>query len=293
MGIMSYLSSPLWLLLLVVSAIDMMSAHQPAPATYIGLLPSLPLYVSHAAELVVLVMATLVLLFGPKLMAVAALLEDPAATRAHGGTRKLLQGLFWESLFSTLMAPVVMLQHSWYVLTILVGIATGWNSQTRNDRALPLGFVAQKFAPHTLIGLACCYILWHQPGFGWFVPLLAGMLLAIPLVVMSSSPLLGRVTREDGIFVVPSETRGLKVLDRAHILTEAHQKPLTDARQLVLEDRAVRDLHLALLSGTPQPEDQGRLGVLRAQAARRETAGFSRDDWALLLSDSEGLRALP
>jgi membrane glycosyltransferase len=293
MGIMSYVSSPLWLLLLVVSAIDMMSVHPAQPATYIGLLPSLPLYVSHAAELVVLVMATLVLLFGPKLMAVAALLEDPGATRAHGGTGKLLQGLFWESLFSTLMAPIVMLQHSWYVLTILLGIATGWNSQARTDRALPLGFVAAKFAPHTLIGLACCYILWHQPGFGWFVPLLAGMLVSIPLVVMSSSPLMGRVTREEGIFVVPSETRGLKVLDRAHTLTEAHEKLLTDARQLVLEDRQVRDLHLALLAGTPPPEDHARLGVLREQAARRETAGFSRDDWALLLSDSEGLRALP
>ena len=293
MGIMSYVSSPLWLLLLVVSAIDMMSTHTPASATYIGLFPSLPLYVSHATELVILVMATLVLLFGPKLMAVAALLEDPAATRAHGGTGKLLQGLFWESLFSTLMAPVVMLQHSWYVLTILVGIATGWNSQTRTDRALPLSFVAQKFWPHTLIGLACCTILWNQPGFGWFVPLLAGMILSIPLVIVSSSPLLGRVTREEGIFVVPSETRGLKVMDRAHALTEAHEPVLTDTRQLVLEDRAVRDLHLALLSGTPPPEDQARLGVLREQAARRETAGFSRDDWALLLSDSEGLRALP
>jgi membrane glycosyltransferase len=293
MGIMSYVSSPLWLLLLVVSAIDMMSVHPAQPATYIGLLPSLPLYVSHAAELVVLVMATLVLLFGPKLMAVAALLEDPGATRAHGGTGKLLQGLFWESLFSTLMAPVVMLQHSWYVLTILMGIATGWNSQARADRALPLGFVAAKFAPHTVIGAVCCYILWHQPGFGWFIPLLAGMLVSIPLVVMSSSPLLGRVSREEGIFVVPSETRGLKVLDRAHTLTEAHEKLLTDARQLVLEDRQVRDLHLALLAGTPPPEDHARLGVLREQAARRETAGFSRDDWALLLSDSEGLRALP
>ncbi len=119
------------------------------------------------------------------------------------------------------------------------------------------------------------------------------MVLSIPLVVISSSPLLGRVTRDEGIFVVPSETRGLKVLDRAHVLTEAHEKPLTDTRQLVLEDRAVRDLHLALPSGTPPPEDQARLGALREQAARRETAGFSRDDWALLLSDSEGLRALP
>ncbi|MCC6827899.1 MAG: hypothetical protein IT550_06680, partial [Novosphingobium sp.] len=66
-----------------------------------------------------------------------------------------------------------------------------------------------------------------------------------------------------------------------------------DARQMVLEDRAVRDLHLALLAGAPQPGDDARLVVLRAQALQRDTAGFSREDWTLLLSDAEGLRALP
>jgi membrane glycosyltransferase len=273
----------------------MMKYRAPAPASYIGLEPSLTLAVSHAAELVVLVLATLVLLYGPKLLAAAALLEDPAATRAHGGTGAVLGGVFWESLFSTLMAPIVMLQHSWYVFTILMGIATGWNSQTRSDRALPLGFVTWKFWPHTLIGAAATIILWRYAGdsFNWFVPLLAGMLLSIPLVVVSSSPLLGLWTRRENLFVVPSETRGLGVMDRAHALAGAHEDLSRDARQLVLEDRKVRDLHLALLSGTPQPEDQVRLGVLREQAARRDTAGFSRDDWAMILSDSEGLRALP
>jgi membrane glycosyltransferase len=295
MGIMSYVSSPLWLLLLIVSAIDMMTYRAPAPASYIGMEPSLTLSVSHAAELVVLVLATLVLLYGPKLLAAVALLEDPAATRAHGGTGAVVGGLFWESVFSTLMAPVVMLQHSWYVFTILMGMATGWNSQTRADRALPLGFVSRKFVAHTLVGAAAWIILWRYAGgsFGWFVPLLAGMLLSIPLVVITSSPLLGLWTRRENLFVVPSETRGLEVMDRAHALAGAHEKLSQDARQLVLEDRKVRDLHLALLSGTPQPQDHARLDVLRAQAARRETAAFSRDDWTMILSDSEGLRALP
>ena len=295
MGIMSYISSPLWLLLLIVSAVDMMTYRAPATASYIGLEPSLALAVSHAAELVVLVLATLVLLYGPKLLAAVALLDDPAATRAHGGTGAVLWGVFWESLFSTLMAPIVMLQHSWYVFTILMGMATGWNSQTRSDRALPLGFVTWKFWPHTLIGVAATVILWRHAGnsFNWFVPLLAGMLLSIPLVVVSSSPLLGLWTRRENLFAVPSETRGLGVMDRAHALAGVHENLSQDARLLVLEDRKVRDLHLALLSGTPQPEGDARLGLLRAQAARRETAAFSREDWTLLLSDSEGLRALP
>jgi membrane glycosyltransferase len=295
MGIMSYVASPLWLLLLIVSAIDMMSFNGAPPVRYIGLHPSLPLLVSHAAELVVLVLATLVLLYGPKLLAVAALLESPEATRAHGGTGAVLQGALWESVFSTLMAPIVMLQHSWYVISILMGMATGWNPQTRTDRALPLGLVARKFAVHSLIGVAATVILWRyaHDSFNWFVPLLAGLWLAIPLVLVSSSPLLGLMTRKDRLFLVPSETRGLKVLGRAHALARNHETLSGETQQLVLEDAKVRDLHLALLAGAPTLSgDSTRLGVLRAQAVRRETAGFSREDWTLLLSDSEGLKAL-
>jgi hypothetical protein len=61
----------------------------------------------------------------------------------------------------------------------------------------------------------------------------------------------------------------------------------------VLEDARARDLHLSLLADAPASGgDPARLCVLRAQAARRETAGFSRDDWTLILSDTEGLKAL-
>jgi membrane glycosyltransferase len=193
------------------------------------------------------------------------------------------------------MAPIVMLQHSWYVVSILMGIATGWNAQARSDRALPLGLVARAFAAHTVIGLAATLVLWWTApdSFNWFVPLLAGLWLAIPLVMLSSSPLLGQAARRDGLFLVPSETRGLKILGRAHALAGSHQDVPGEPQALVLEDAAVRDLHLALLAGAPPlPADPARLGVLRAQAARHETTGFSRDDWTLLLSDAESLKAL-
>jgi membrane glycosyltransferase len=147
-----------------------------------------------------------------------------------------------------------------------------------------------------LIGLAATVILWkYAPdSFGWFVPLLAGMLVSIPLVVMTSSPLLGRVSRQDGLFLVPSETRGLRVLDRAHALAAARPRGSgADVRQLVLEDARVRELHLALLAGMPMAAaDPVRLGTLLDQARRRETQGFSREDWTLLLSDSESLKSL-
>ncbi len=295
MGIMSYVSSPLWLMLLVVSVADMMGSQAATSAGHAGLWSALPLSISHAGELVILVLAALVMLYGPKLLAVIALLDSPEATRAHGGTDAVLLGAMWESLFATLVAPIVMLQHSWYVFSILMGMATGWNPQTRTDRALPLRLVARQFAPHTIVGLAATILLWRYAydSFDWFVPLLAGLWLAVPLVLFSSSPLLGLAARRDRLFLVPSETRGSKVLGRAHALAESHENLSGKARALVLDDPQVRKLHLALLADAPAPAgDCARLGLLRAQAARRETAGFSRDDWTLILSDSEGLKAL-
>ncbi|HEX4178494.1 MAG TPA: hypothetical protein VHY57_08655, partial [Rhizomicrobium sp.] len=263
--------------------------------SYIDFQSGLPLYVSHAAELGILVCATLVLLFGPKLLAVGAVLEDAALTRAHGGTRALIAGLFWESLFSTLMAPIVMLQHSWYVFSIVMGMATGWNPQTRTDRALPLKLVARKFGAHTIIGVIATFVLWHYAhgSFGWFVPLLAGLLLSIPLVVLSSSPFLGEVARGDHLFLVPSESRGLRVLERANALAAVQEVLPDQAQRLVLDDVRVRELHLALLKDTPPPVvDPLRLWSLRERAKRNEIANFSRDDWVLLLSDPETVRDL-
>jgi len=135
---------------------------------------------------------------------------------------------------------------------------------------------------------------WAPDGFDWFLPLLAGPWLAIPLVALSSSPFLGKFAREEHLFLVPSETWGSKVLGRAHALANCHQAPLQDpAPELVLEDARVRELHLSLLADAPAPPaDPLRLWSLREHARRRDTADFSREDWALLLSDSEGLKRL-
>jgi len=111
-------------------------------------------------------------------------------------------------------------------------------------------------------------------------------------VLISSSPLLGEWLRKDGLFLVPSETRGSKVLGRAHALAKSHPAQPVRA-ELVLEDARVRDLHLTLLAETPlPPADPLKLWSLRERVRRGDTAAFSRDDWSLLLSDPEGLKAL-
>jgi membrane glycosyltransferase len=280
MGIMSYLASPIWLLMLVVSALSLVPYGAPAQAG------------DHAA-LLQLAAATVILLYAPKLLALGMILREPLAVRAHGGIGALLRSAFWESLFAILFAPVVMLAHSWYVLTILLGIATGWGPQARNDRALPLGFVIRRYWPHTAVGMGGAYLLWRfaPDDLAWYTPLLAGLLLAIPLVRLTSSLRLGMAAARRGLFLIPSETVKLPVLERAHRLLAQPAQETRNFRRLVLDDAGVQSLHLTLLQESPPPRDTPpeKLAELAAAAKRRDTAGFSRADWIALLSDPNSI----
>jgi membrane glycosyltransferase len=280
MGVMSYLSSPLWLLMLVVSALSMVPYGAPADAA------------DHAA-LLQLTAATVILLYAPKLLALGIVLRDPAAVRSHGGTGPLLWSVLLETVFATLYAPIVMLAHSWYIFSILLGIATGWGPQTRDDRALPLLFVVRRYWLHTVIGIGTTYMLWRfaPSDLAWYAPLLAGLLLTIPLVRLTSSLWLGMAAARRGLFLIPSETVKLPVLERAHRLLAAQENETRDFRRLVLDDSQVQSLHLTLLKESLPPRDMPpeKLAELAAAAKRHDTAGFSRADWVALLSDPDSI----
>jgi membrane glycosyltransferase len=180
-----------------------------------------------------------------------------------------------------------------------MGIATGWGPQVRDDRALPFGLVLRTYLPHTLIGLICAALLWRflPAGFYWYVPLLAGLVLAVPLVALTSSLRLGEWAARRGLFCTPGEILKLPVLERTHRLLASRKQENRDFPRLVLEDAAVRDLHLRILRETDPAKtvmadvSPERLAALVTAAGRRDVAGFSRQDWIALLSDPESLTA--
>jgi membrane glycosyltransferase len=220
MGVMNYLASPLWLLLLVASGVEMYFAAQVVPVTYFGRYPVLAAPISHTVELLVLLAFTLAILYAPKVLALCVAWRDRDTRLSHGGRARLVRSVLLECLFSTFLAPVVMLSHSWFVLSILCGRTTGWGVQQRDDRALPLWFVIRMFAPHMLVGIAATFAVRHYlPGeFWWFAPFLAGLLLAIPLVYFTSSLSLGKGARRFGLFLTPGEVGGMKMLDDVRAL---------------------------------------------------------------------------
>jgi len=219
-GAISYLSSPLWLMLVVLFAVNSAQLQHVAPVTYVGQYPVLRWPISHTVGFVSIAIATLAMLYAPKLMALILLLRDRHAVRGFGGAPRLILSVFVESLISTLMAPVFMLSHSWFVLNIFMGRTARWGAQLRGSKGTGLGQAIVAFAPHTAVAIVGGSLAWFwtPKDFWWYVPLLSGLAVAILFGWLSSLPSVGAATRRWGLFLVPSEALSLPIVERVDAL---------------------------------------------------------------------------
>jgi membrane glycosyltransferase len=207
MGILGYASSMLWLLFLVLSGAAMIGQELAVPV-YFGpgrsLFPIWPAY--RTLEVHSLLALTAVLLFVPKLLSIILTVFSSAA-RQFGGRLALLASAVLEQVFSMLLAPVMMLLHSEFIVRILSGRAVGWPAQSREDRGVPWTMALRRHLWHSLIGLAGATILGlYAPSYlPWVAPVIAGLLLAAPLTVLSSRRTAGLAAHYLNLFLTPEE----------------------------------------------------------------------------------------
>jgi membrane glycosyltransferase len=219
-GILSYLTSPMWFAVLVVSSIItcMEALHEPVyfqPGTRV-LFPDWP--ISRPHEIAVLLMMTIVVLLLPKLLGATLALINRRRRRGFGGARRLIQSLFVEQIFSMLLAPVMMVFHSIFVVRTLCGSSVVWNAQSRSDRGLPYGEALRRHALHLVLGLVWGAVIYEcAPRFIWWImPVLAGLLFSVLLAVWTSGPRLGRWMRRWGFLLTPEETHTPRELVAVH-----------------------------------------------------------------------------
>jgi membrane glycosyltransferase len=208
-GVMSYASSPIWLTVLVLSSIvacvDAVRGYQYFEPGAYTLFPSWP--ESRTVEISGLLLITLVLLLLPKVLGAVLAFRDRALLAGFGGPGRLVLSLLAEQIFSMLLAPAMMLFHTWFVVRTLSGKSVSWDAQARSDRGLSLGEAYARHKWHLAIGLSWgTVVLLLAPKFIWWMaPVLIGMLVAIPLAVLSSRTSLGRNLRRLGLFLTPEE----------------------------------------------------------------------------------------
>lgn len=296
MGIMSYLSSPLWLLFLVLTGLEAYVQSQTMPVYFFGdnIFPVWP--ESYTVEMTTVLLVTLAMLFLPKLWSLLLLLVRPRTIKTYGGAIRVTLSVFLESVFSMLTAPVLMLYQSKFVLAILLRRSVGWPPQNRDEHRLSLKEAILAHGGHTLVGVGAGWISYtYVPDFFlWLIPVLAGLVLSIPVSILSSSAGMGGLARRLGIFLTPEEYRTPRVIE---LLREnlARSEAAAAGHEHAGEDRHVADpttysLHLALLPNRPVKKRQRhQLRALVYQLVEEGPENLSAADKRSLISDPETL----
>jgi membrane glycosyltransferase len=257
LGICGYLAGPLWLaFLLTFNWIRWFQEHtglSDIPAVH-----ALTRYLnlSGTAHALLIFIICMVVIMMPKVLALIDLSYDWERRRAFGGLTRATAGVVAETVFSTLHAPLLMLWHTRFVITNLLGVSVGWGSQQRTADGTAWIFAIRRHWGHTLIGLVWgAFMWWLGPSlFWWFTPLLAGMVLSIPLSVFTSRRSLGAWARKLGLFLTPEETApppelvALRSRMKVHELTEdtTPRRPHASLAEAVL-DPYMNAVHVTLL----------------------------------------------
>ena len=297
-GIMSYLSSPLWLLFLL-AGLSMVLFREFIPPQYFGqtysLFPNWPVFDKYGTiGLFVLSMAMLLV---PKFLGLVAYLKGNAGKNGRtdgvcGYVRSAWnagKSLGLEIVVSTLMAPVMMLFQSKFVFDILRGKSVGWNAQNRGDEGTSWQTAWQIHKWHTVLGAVTALVVWKYAHvlFWWLLPITLGLVLAVPLSVISSRVSAGRWLRERGWFVIPEEICEPKVLARAKYWAGilAPFEAGNGGLAMLQNDRTLRMLHCRMLPvNGPAPEFAPEVAeTADAKLADGRLDDLTRDEemWAL------------
>ena len=292
-GIGSYLTAPLWLIFLVFGILVSLQAQFVRPEYFPKGYSLFPQWPAQDPVLAAWVFAgTMGMLIAPKLLAFAVLLTDADTRKKFGGGLLVLAGIIAETILSGLTAPIMMIFQSSAVGEILFGRDAGWQVQRRDDGAVSHRDTVNTYAVPTLVGIAMAVAAYavSLPLLLWMTPVILGLLLSIPIAILSSS---SGPNRRSRLFKTPEQTAPPPVLTRANELGNAPHSPLACPLHELRRDATLLEAHLNNLSGQ-RPRKRGEvdphLAIARAKIGDAETfeeaAGYlsQREKFAVLTS---------
>ena len=204
-AILMFLSSPAWIALLLLSIVLLCAA--PTPAAFM-----------HNGLGLTLLSVTLLMWYLPKIAGALDVLLRANERTCFGGGLRFAFSFTFEMIFSLLMTPITWLNHTIFIVGLLFGKKSGWTGQARDDHSVPLTIALRQFWPHTLLGLVLTGAVWHThpTTLPYALIMLSGLLLSIPIAVLTSRPSFGRVLIRWKLVSLPEEIAppaALKPLD--------------------------------------------------------------------------------
>jgi membrane glycosyltransferase len=295
-GTCAYLMAPLWMLFLVAEMV--IAATTPhlrgGGVTMIGA----PLRADWAIPLFT---ATVGMLLLPKVLALALVLGDGAAARRFGGRAGCTLSVVLDLLISAVVAPTMMVNHTWFVISILAGARVRWASQRRRDHALTWLDAWRSQGGVTALGIVWIVVatrIQFPVMVEWLAPMLSGLLLAVPVSVYSSSAAWGDLAREWGLFLTPEETKPSRTLRHLRRSLESWARRRTpevsssDTFVRTVVDPYVNAHHIWQLMFRAEDRTPGAAGSLVERALQTDPIALYADEKAAFLDDPNGLARL-
>ena len=303
MGVMGYVSSPLWLLFMLLCTVHVFTQVKVADAA--GGIPAIFAQTERWPLAIGLFAFTMFLLFVPKIVSLVVTLGRPEEAARFGGKRHLIVSALGETLLSALLAPINMAFNSKFVLFTLLGQGVSWVTQRRDAEGEGTDW---REAIITHGGQTAFGVVWgvsafilSPPFFFWLSPVVVPLALAIPISILLSKSGLGAAARRGGLFLTPEETAPpyeLKRLEQNLAECYRHLPPLKPLRadyglmQAVL-DPYVNAMHVALLRHRrPTEESREWFALLRGRLLRDGPAKFTVKEKMSLLLDAESMITL-
>jgi membrane glycosyltransferase len=256
-GLMSYVSGLLWLSLVVVGVLIALNAKFFDTETIASIPPTDP-----GAGLRLL-MISAILLTSPKWLAIILW----AARKLPGWNRepRFLVAVVCDLALTTLMAPIIMLNHAGSILSTLMGVDGGWRPQVRDRNGFSWNDLLRHYRQHMIFG-ACLltasfaispsFLLQNLP--------MATVLLFSPLIARQVSGVARRGSLSWRLFATPEDLNQPDIVRRAELLAT---RGTTEVRRLAPAPRRSRQMQ--------------RVGIAVRRAmrrARRAPDGVSRRD---------------
>jgi membrane glycosyltransferase len=256
MGIMSYLSSPLWLVMLVIGFALAVQSHLIRPEYFNHDFQMFPTWPRFNVELMMaLFWFSMVVLLIPKTLGLIRTLLVREVRRGAGGVIGVAASFVFEVILSALYAPVMMLMQSRHVFEVFMGRDSGWHPQRREGGSTTWGDAWHFHKRDMLLSCIATVVFWFlSPSLlAWVSPALLGLLLAVPLARASGSALIGRALSKVGLLRTPEETQLPALLvRRTELIANAHELPQDGLRYLARN----REARLAHIEGNlPRPLD--------------------------------------
>lgn len=159
------------------------------------------------------------MVFAPKIATVVSVLVSARQRAAFGGTFRFGLGVLLETVFSSLLAPIMAVAHSVFLACLAVGRTIGWTAQVRDDHQVPFGAAASRLWAQSLLGaLLAAWFVQRVPGLALLgAPFYGPLLVSIPFAMLTAWPALGLTMARWRVAAIPEEAQPPEAIARLQL----------------------------------------------------------------------------